>query len=183
MYALISLKSGERLISQFTKLRGLGSYASKVMSGQKALNVWTIISTTHPASGERCLVRTRRQISGSDVVEMQEVTPRASATPQAVARLEPEAFEPALQIEKGPHGLHTFAAGEDLPVGAQAGIPYPLHRDPQTLHKYVVLRAANGDVTEQRHEFVEGAMAGVTSLPETEEVENFDDDDDIFGDG
>jgi hypothetical protein len=64
MYAMIQLFDGTKYVSEFSKLRGLGGYADRVLSGNKAFNIWKIVSRTHPHNNEPCLVRTRTQLNG-----------------------------------------------------------------------------------------------------------------------
>jgi hypothetical protein len=156
-------------VSQFTKLRGIGTYAGNVMTGRKALNLWRVLSNEHPVSGERTLVRQRKMINGSEVAAMEEVTPLPHASPESVASLLPEAFEPKPHIEKGPHGLYQFeATDETRPEGVSTTLPYPIHRDPDSLRRYVVLDARTDP---PRRHYLDSEQAGYSPVPATGDAE------------
>lgn len=149
MFVLTTLKTGEKFISEFTKLRGLRSYSSQVMSGQKSFAAWTVVAREHPASGEPCLVRTRTFVSGTAIATMTEVAPTTEDH-----EYDPENFKPVEHFQKNEYGFFQFtdALAADI-EGAVAGIEYPIHRDPTSLRKYVILSVAEPEnsVEEQRH--------------------------------
>lgn len=154
MYVLTTLKTGEKFISQFTKLRGLRDYSSKVMSGQKSFAAWTVISEQHPASGERILVRTRTFVSGSAIATMAEVEPATEDH-----EYNPDNFRLIPKFQKTEWGFFTFP--ETLPAGAESavsGVEYPIHKDPSSLRKYVILTVAEPEnsIVEERF-YIDGA--------------------------
>ncbi len=175
LHVLITLKDGTKFVSEFTKLRGIGTYAAQVMTGKKALNRWHVISHEHPVSGERVLVREREMINGVEVRAMQEVMPKPDANERDVAALKPNAFIAKPSIEKGPHGLHLFdPTDETRPEGVSTTLPYPIHRDPESLRKYVILDA-RGE-TPVRH-YLDPENIGLTAVGSDDYGHDDDDND------
>lgn len=171
LYVLITLKDGTQFVSQFSKLRGIGTYAGQVMTGKKALNVWKVLGNEHPASGEKVLVRQRKMLNGTEVASMEEVLPREDADPAAVEALDIGAFTQKPHIEKGPHGLYQFdAADETRPEGVSVRLPYPIYRDPDTLRRYVILTAAREGTPEVRH-YLDAESIGMSPVPPTGDAE------------
>jgi hypothetical protein len=162
---MITLHSGDKFVSEFHKLRGLGRYSADVFGGRKSFNVWKVLSRTHPASGETCLVRQRLNVGGKDILFMQQVEPNPTFAPDQHATMDPMYFQPVPIVEKGPHGLHIFADTDDLPDGARPGIGYPIHREPETLRQYVWL-----DVAASRKHYLEDEISAVpvTEMDEEE---------------
>lgn len=184
LFVKVTLKSGETFISQFDKLKGIGTYAGQVMTGKKALNRWTVLAHEHPASGERVLVRSRTMVNGSEVASMEEVIPKDGADETAVRRLDVDAFEGSPQIEKGTHGLHKFdEADETRPEGVSTKYGYPIYREPGSLRRFVILDARTEP---QRKHFLDAEAAGFSPVPENEDDREhpddfgYDDDDDNF---
>src|SRR5688500_18272217 len=67
LFVRATLKSGEQVISTFTKLKGISRYGSDVLSGRKSFNRWRRVSTAHPVSCGRVMRRAQEVISGSDI--------------------------------------------------------------------------------------------------------------------
>lgn len=153
MYMLIALKSGEKFVSEFTKLRSPQKYAQQVFSGQKVMNVWRVEALTHPASGERVLIRSRKIVPGEAIAYIEQVTPKPGLNEVHEHEYKVENFEPYLVIQRGKGGMHVFLDNEDLPDGAVPGIEYPVHLD-ERRKKYVIVTAADAEnnVAEVRFE-------------------------------
>jgi hypothetical protein len=186
LYVRATLTDGSAVVSQFGKLEGIETYARQVFAGSKPFNVWTVVHTTHPASGEACLVRRRRVVPGSRIAELEVVEPvqNANLEPTADGLLDPSQFQPALHIQKGEAGLHTFEATEDLPEGAVAGIGYPIHREAfgYSFLRYVILRVAQDGAEELRH-WIDPRPTEPVAVTNGEPVSPGDGDDDFGDDG
>ena len=165
---------GTTVVSEFDRLTGIRQMSADVMSGRKALSIWETVGTVHPASGEPNLQRTRRFVSGRQVVAMEVVKIKAGLT--ADHGYEPDNFESVIRTASGPAGLYQFSADEDLPDGAVTGVDYPTYRDPETGRRMVTLTAASDD-REAVAVFVDPARSDVEDL--TGPMDDYDDEDGI----
>lgn len=168
-----TLKTGEKVYSEFDKLKQVGKYASDVFAGRKPFNAWRVLANVHPASGERVLVRERMMINGTEISKVRQVK-----------RLEDGTYAPVETVQSGERGIWTAPSNpDDAVVGAIMGMQYPIHQDSITLRDYVILSVAghDGNADEVRY-FVDGeGDAGVRSQSgsswETLAGEGDDDDD------
>ena len=158
MFVRITRTDGSTFISQFDKLGNLGRYFSKCLASRKAFNVWTVVSTAHPVTGEPVTMRTRTLLNPEHIATVQEVT--ASNEPRAIPQL-------------GDAGSYTVVDGDDIAL--PLGTTVPRHRDPATLDYYVIT-GYNVDGDEVRHTFAQEIATMVV-----EESERWaPDDDDTF---
>lgn len=134
-YLMATLTNGETVISEFSKLSNVQRYIAQVFAGTKPFNVWIPVGTEHPQSGEPCLVRRREMISGSMIARVQEVEPVGEDHGH-----DPANFNPITLPQSGEYGSWTCPDNEDTPEGAVAGARYPVHRDPNTLRRFVFIR-------------------------------------------
>lgn len=140
MFVKITTPAGD-FVSEFKKLRRLGKYASDIFAGRKAFNVWRTTATVHP-SGETVLFRTRTLIPASQITALAEVEPLAT---RAEGSLDAAHFQPAARMQRGQFG--TWLAPDGV-AGATPGERYPIHREPDTLRRYVNLAVPpNGPAT------------------------------------
>lgn len=141
---LATLLSGEKLISEFSNLGGEGQgYATKVFAGASVFSVWRVVGNAHPVSGETVLMRTQEMVNGSQIVKLQQVKPREGL--ETTHGFDPANFEPVAIMQQGRYGLWIAPDGSDAnqPAveGATPGVGYPVHRDDESLRRYVILRA------------------------------------------
>lgn len=134
----VELTTGEQVISEFSKLGKIGRYVGQVFAGSKPLNVWSVLAKTHPHSGEPVLIRRRRFIPAAMIVAIEAVQPKAGMAESH--DLNPANFEPVPQMQKGTYGL--WVAPEDAAEGLVAGAEYPVHVDPESLQRYVIISGA-----------------------------------------
>lgn len=146
----ITTRTGEKYVSEFTKLVNVQRYASQVFIGQKPFNVWRVVGDVHPQSGERVLVRQRVMLNGRDVLEVEHVQRKPDVDANTMDAAD---FEPVAEIQSGQGGLWT-APEQNTPEHAVAGVRYPVHINPQTLRPYVILQAEREEpaVEEIRYE-------------------------------
>jgi hypothetical protein len=140
-----TLLDGSEVVAEFSKLQGSGErYVGQVFYAAKPFNAWRVLRHTHPVSGEAVLVRTREMYNGNQIKKVERVQPKADVTSQQIGTLDPQYFESCPEIQGTAFGLWT-APAENTPEGAVAGVSYPIHRNEQTLERYVILRVENGD--------------------------------------
>lgn len=181
LYVRVTLRSGEQVVSEFSRLRGISRYSQQVMGGVKPFNVWQVVAETHPVSGEPCLMRSRRLINGREIVDMQIVEPQTERADEARATLRADLFDPVTEPQGGEAGIWVAPDNEDRPELAVAGARYPVHVNPSTLDRYVILRAGDEPVTHIIHEGRpqriedDAAIPGVTNYPHADE--GYDEDD------
>lgn len=174
MFVRVTLKDGEQAVSEFSKMRGIGTYASEVMSGRKAFALWRPVAQTHPISGAPCLVRSRVMVNGTEVRNMEVVIPTTEEH-----NFDPRNFTPLPNIQRGPYGLWTVPENEDRPEGVPVGAQFPVYRDSVTLRRYVVLRVAENGNEERRH-WLDGEPSPVRAAAfpsDSDEAGDYDTDD------
>lgn len=161
-YLEAQLADGTRVIGEFRRLAKVGRYVAAVMGGYRPFEVWQVVGETHPASGEKCLVRTRQSISGRSITSIREVKPRADL--DGPHNSVPTNFEPVARVQRGPFGLFTVTEGLGV-EGAQVGVEYPVHRDPTSLRKFIIVRAQDeaAGTTELRY-YIDGRGEAPTNL-------------------
>lgn len=181
MFLRATLDDGTQVVSEFSKLASVGRYATQVFSGQKAFNGWKVVGTTHPHSGEQTLVRERVMYNGRSVRSIEQVEPTTEEH-----GLDPANFQPAATPQRALHG--SFTVPEEVPhADLVAGAKYPIHRDPETFRKYVIVKVATEEAAEVRHyldglgsneEYAESRRAHFygSEAPLASEVEEDDDD-------
>lgn len=166
-YLRATLKDGSKIVSSFEKLANVQKYAAQIFARVNVFNAWELVARVHPTSGEPCLVRRRRMISGDQITEIERVIPRTMTeinaiaartgeTPMTVQSYEnainmydPNVFESAVEIQAGEGGV-WIAPTENVPSGAVAGQRYPIHIDATTLARFVILHVATDDTPEVR---------------------------------
>ena len=164
-YLKATLKDGTNIVASFEKLANVQKYAATIFARMNCFNAWELVARVHPTSGEPCLVRRRRMISGDQITEIERVVARtldsinaiarrtgeapmtAESYANAVASYDPNMFESALEIQHGEGGLWV-APLENTPENAVAGERYPIHINAQTLARYVILKAATATTPE-----------------------------------
>jgi hypothetical protein len=147
-YLRATLKDGTKIVSSFEKLANVQKYAAQIFARVNVFNAWELVARVHPTSGEPCLVRRRRMISGDQITEIERVVPisfEAFGRPRddyenAVNNYDPDVFESAVEIQSGEGGTWV-APTENAPEGATPGQRYPIHIDATTLARYVILNA------------------------------------------
>lgn len=140
--------SDDIYVSEYRKLGNIEKYLKRVFYENKPLNVWHVISEVHPDSGEAVLYRRRLVLNGKNIVAVEEVVPTESRRGNDYS---PNLFQPKPVIEKGQYGTWTAPTTEGaLVVDARPGATYPIHRDPESVRRYVVLKAGEGE-DEIRH--------------------------------
>jgi hypothetical protein len=185
-YLKATLKDGTNVVSSYEKLTNVQKYAATIFARMNVFNAWELVSRTHPTSGEACLVRRRRMISGDQITEIERVVPisfesanrtrpantvpmTAEAYENAIANYDPNVFTSALEIQAGDGGL-WIAPTENTPAGAVAGQRYPVHVETQTLARFVILHVATDTAPEVRfqleanrattHQTIDGITGG-----------------------
>lgn len=184
-YLRATLRDGTQVVSVFTKLTNVENYARDVFAMRKPFNAWAIVGTQHPASGEPVLMRQRRVINGGQIVGIEAVKPVSGR--EEDHGLAAENFEPVTHTRRGRDGTYAFTDA-NAPEGAQAGIDYPVHRDPTRQHgynRYVILRIAHSDeaggmVPESRY-YIDRPASAAPFIEVSGPADA--DDDDPFGDG
>jgi hypothetical protein len=146
MFLKVSTFDGEEFISEFAKLKGTERYLAQVFMG-RAFNVWKDVASVHPHSGEPCLMRTRVSLSGRAIKRVQRVVRKADAAPNSMS---PADFEPEILPQSGQGGIWV-APTQNTPDGAVAGASYPVHIDPTSLDRYVILSIAREGRSEVRY--------------------------------
>ena len=158
IFAEATLNDGSKVVSEFSKLGGIGNYSAAVMAGRKGFNAWRVVGTIHPASGEPCLVRERTVLNGSEIRSIREVTPLPGR--EQDHGYDPGAFQGVQEVQSGQYGIWRAPTNGSAVEGAVPGMEYPVHRDEGTLEKYVILRwAEDGEGGgEVRHYFERGVV-------------------------
>lgn len=164
-YLQATLKDGSTVVSSFEKLANVQKYAATIFARMNVFNAWQLVARVHPTSGEACLVRRRRMISGDQITEIERVVPRslesinaiavrtqeqpmtAQSYEDAIANYDPNMFESALEIQAGDGGIWV-APTENTPTGAVAGQRYPVHVNAQSLARFVILHVATDTAPE-----------------------------------
>jgi hypothetical protein len=155
-----TLKDGSQIVSSFEKLANVQKYAAQIFARINVFNAWELVARVHPTSGEPCLVRRRRMISGDQITEIERVVPisleafraiprmggdrivmAVESYEEAIANYDPTVFESALEIQAGDGGI-WIAPLENAPTGAVAGQRYPVHVDTASLGRFVILHVA-----------------------------------------
>ena len=155
-YLQATLVSGAVVIAAFEKLGGTGQgYSTQVFAGRKPFNGWRVVGDTHPVSGEPVVLRTRTMYAGHQIASITAVKPKDGR--ENDHGYESGNFEPVAEIQSTEHGMYT-APTANTPEGAVAGVDYPVHRDPNDLRRYVILRAAN-DIGPETRFYVDAASA------------------------
>jgi len=131
LHVMATMLDGSTVVSEFGRLRGIRQLSADVMSGRKPFPVWETIAEVHPASGEVCKVRTRRFVSGHQIVGMEVVVPDDGGGYVAEQR-----------IAEGSAGLYSFSDTEDVPAGGVTGVAYPVALEPESGRRYVTLNAS-----------------------------------------
>jgi hypothetical protein len=175
MFLKATLNDGTMVISEFSKLGNPQRYALQVLQGVKTFNVWRVVSTVHPASGDACLLRQRQMISGRDVRSIEQVEPTEFRQP---GDLSPASFQPVAILQKGQFG-NWKAPNENTPAGAVPGVEYPIKREPASLMRYVTLKVASDGVDEVKF-FLDqqGPTDGDDDAPPVGDLSYTEDDDD-----
>lgn len=169
-YLRATLKDDTKVVSSFEKLANVQKYAATIFARMNVFNAWELVSRVHPTSGEPCLVRRRRMISGDQIKEIERVVPISfpeftlalPASDQtlppatlrerydnAISNYVPELFESALEIQHGDGGT-WIAPTENAPEGATPGMRYPVHVDATSLGRFVILHVATETSPEVR---------------------------------
>jgi hypothetical protein len=186
-YLQATLKDGTTVVSSFEKLANVQKYAATIFARLNVFNAWQLVARVHPTSGEACLVRRRRMISGDQITEIERVIPisfaefaRTIASPteqtespaalreryeNAIANYDPSAFESALEIQAGDGGI-WIAPTENTPVGAVAGQRYPVHVDATSLARFVILHVATDAAAEIRFQLEANRATRETTIDE-----------------
>lgn len=174
VYLMATLASGEQVVSEFHKLGRIQRYVTQVQSGQKPFNAWRVVGTRHPVSGEPVLTRAREFLNGYQITRITQVEPT-----RADHGYEPANFRPVVTMEKGRLGLYTVPDNEDRPEAfverdIPGGMQFPVHQDPTTLRRYVVLAqgdpgaAPETEAAEERRFYLDAARGGWTPDQEVE---------------
>lgn len=180
-FLMATLASGVAVVAEFSRLNGSGQgYASQVFSGRKPFNAWRVVGSTHPHSGEAVLVRSREMYNGSEVVKVAQVRPLAGR--EETHNYDPANFEIVQEMQKGQYGMWT-APTENTPEGAVAGAAYPIHREPESLRRYAILKVAQGEDAERRFYLDGQDGAGVASAHDERDAAGPGDGDEDGGDG
>lgn len=158
-YLRATLKDESKIVSSFEKLANVQKYAAQIFARVNVFNAWELVARVHPTSGEPCLVRRRRMISGDQITEIERVVPRTMTeinaiaartgeTPmtvqsyeEAISNYDPNLFESAVEIQAGDGGI-WIAPMENAPIGAVPGQRYPVHVDATSLGRFVILHVA-----------------------------------------
>ena len=182
-YLRATLKDGSKLVSSFEKLANVQKYSAQIFARVNVFNAWELVSRTHPTSGEACLVRRRRMISGDQITEIERVVPisfeafvalqdfdrptteNRSLYDEAISNYDPNVFESALEIQQGEGGI-WIAPMENVPEGAVAGQRYPVHIDAASLGRFVILRAATDAAAEVRFQIEANRATRATTIDE-----------------
>lgn len=180
-YLRVTTDAGIQYVSEFHKLGFPEKYFQKVLRAGKIFNVWNVVSETHPQSGEAVLIRRRIMLNPTRIVSVEEVEPDVRTGPDDY---NPSHFKAKALIEKGAFGLWTAPTEEGaLVVDALPGAKYPIRRDNDSLRRYVVLRAGEGE-DEVRHWLDEAQPAYSTGREEptsggADDYEEDEDDEDM----
>jgi hypothetical protein len=125
--------TGQAFIGEFEKVRTGQRYLTAVFAGAKAFNAWKVVATAHPVTGEPVTMRTREMISGRQILSAAVVVPTVEDH-----GYDPDNFELKQFPKQGEFGVYVFGA-DDVPEGGQTGVEYPVHREDETLRRYVYL--------------------------------------------
>lgn len=177
LYVQATLKgSGERVISEFDKLKGIRKLSADVMGSAKAFPVWRPLSERHPISGEPCLVRRRSFIAGSEIAGMEVMKPKAGF--EDSHNYQPDNFEPEAIIQAGRNGTWRApdALTEGFVEGSTPGALYPIRRDPDH-RRYVVLAYNDAQPEQSVVHWLDDANPGVRSSTSVGERAVRDDED------
>lgn len=164
-----TLDTGEVVVSEFSKLGNVDRYTTQVYAGAKPFNVWKIVVTVHPASGERVPSRTREMVNGRRIVKIVEVDANN---------------QPIVKVQRGEQGLWQVGADRSsipgLPAEVQDGVEYPVHRDPASTRRFIIVTAAdeNGQ-GEIRFWLDQGETSRAEPIPGVGPADG-DEDDDTF---
>ena len=168
-----TLKSGEVVHSEFDRLTKVGKYATDVFTGKKPFNAWRILERVHPHSGEKCLIRERLMINGTEIRSLRQVKMGPAGN-----------YEPVPTVQSGERGVWTAPSNpDDAVVDAVMGEQYPVHRDMTDLRDYVILRAGNEEGQDEVRYYLDGeGDAGVrsqtgSSWDDDSPIDSDDDDD------
>jgi hypothetical protein len=143
LYLKATLHDGTVVVSEFSRLRNVQRYATQVFAGIKPFNVWTVVSTTHPASGEPVLFRTQELVNGRDIERIERVKP--ITTDSTAVSLDPSNFVACPVMQRGERGVYMLPADQAEHDGIVAGVEYPVHRDPSTMADYIITGMLSGE--------------------------------------
>jgi hypothetical protein len=140
LFLLATDKDGSQVVAEFSRLEGSGEgYVSRVFAGAKTFNAWKIVGDTHPVSGEKVLLRQRVMLNGKYLAKVEPVQPKEGR--ENDHGYDPDAFEKVTEVQGAEGGKYVCPA-ENGPEGAVPGVTYPIHREANSLEKYVILKAA-----------------------------------------
>jgi len=180
-FLLITASDGTQFISEYRKLGNIEKYLKRTFFENKPLNVWNVVSEVHPDSGEAVLYRTRTIVNGRNVISVQEVTPVEGRQGDDYS---PESFELKPVLERGQFGTWTAPTTEGaLVVDARPGATYPIHRDAESMRRYVILKAGQGEdetrhyLDPERPPYSSSSFAPVSARDDFSEEDDFDGED------
>jgi hypothetical protein len=185
-YLKATLQDGRAVIGEFAKLAKVQRYVIQVLSGQRPFNVWHETGSVNPVNGEAVRVRTREMVFGNFIRSIEEVDPAPGY--ETTHQYEPSRFLPHAEVEHGEFGVF-IAPRENCPEGLVPGGTYTVHRDPQTLRKYVIAQVFSeralpgGEVAqdpERRHYLDPEGQPVTIGLVEGDDDSSFDDDEPAF---
>lgn len=143
------LTDGTEVISGFSKLKGVGQYASKVMFGAQPLNVWRPVPDMQHPSGQKVLARTRQMISGRLIESITEVEPTVEDH-----GYDPRNFRPRITWQSGNGGIWTCP--DPAPAeGLVPGTDYPVSLTRENPRHSVVV-SSNPDGTVASRYYIDG---------------------------
>ena len=173
-----TLDTGEQIISRFDGLASVHKFAQQVFSGVKPFIAYTVVSETHPASGEAVLMRTRRFVQPSSVRTLDEVVWTGTGAPDLTAL---DGWVSRVAPRAGRYGVWRVPEGEVVEVAgvrATPNVDYPVRYDAPSRTRYVILQAAQPGALAVIYS-LNAPVLGGSSGPVTEVLRSGDADDDM----